>query len=646
MCGIAGILDPTCSLGESKLEGVARSMSDTLRHRGPDGDGVWVDAAAGLGLGHRRLAIIDLSDEGLQPMHSADGRWVVTYNGEIYNFRELRKDLEHLGHGFRGHSDTEVFLAAVQEWGPQDALTRCNGMFALALWDRRERTLLLARDRMGEKPLYYGWVGGMFAFASELKALRRVPGFSATINRDALALYLRHNYVPGPRSIYEGIAKLPAGQFLEVGVGRPDRAPTPYWSLQAAAEDGLRRPLDRGDVVDQLEALARDAISLRMVADVPLGAFLSGGIDSSAVVALMQTQSTLPVRTFSIGFHESAYDEAVHARQVASHLGTDHTELYVSPGEAQAVIPRLPDIYDEPFADSSQIPTFLVSEMARRDVTVALSGDGGDELFAGYDRYRWARRIDHFRRTIPGPARRRLASALLRRPPERLGLSAARAARLLRRDLSPDRLGARIHRGAQLLKADTSMALYHQLMSHWTSPQGVVIGGKESGTIFGDPSRVAQLPTFVDQMTYLDSGSYLPDDILTKVDRASMAVSLEARVPFLDHRLVELAWKIPTDMKLHRSGAKWALRQVLYRHVPRGLVDRPKMGFGVPIDSWLRGPLRDWAESLLGEDRLRSEGYFRPEPIRVLWQAHLDGRLAAEYHLWDVLMFQAWLESN
>ena len=646
MCGLTGFLGGVAQDAAAQVA-VLQAMTDRVRHRGPDDGGVWTDADAQIGLGHRRLAILDLSPAGHQPMVSRSGRYVIVFNGEIYNHPDLRVELQKSGQAseWRGHSDTETLLAGFDTWGVEATVRRATGMFAFALWDRRERTLTLARDRLGEKPLYYGWQGvgreAVFLFGSELKSVRAHPAFAASIDRDALCLYMRHNNVGGNHSIYQGVCKLLPGCLLTVSRRAPEPVVRAYWSGADVAAQGVSRPFKGAatDAVDALEALLKSAVHQQMMSDVPLGAFLSGGVDSSTVVALMQAQSTRPVKTFSIGFHEEAYNEAEHAKAVARHLGTDHTELYVTADQAMAVIPRLPALYDEPFADSSQIPTFLVSQLARQHVAVSLSGDAGDELFCGYNRYQLTASLWRKLSAVPLPLRRSLAWGLTRFSPHRLN----RLAAMVPAGGRWASVGDKLHKGAGVMTARSSASLYMSMVSQWSDPAALVTGGSEPATLLtGKQPALAGLSD-VERMMALDMLTYLPDDILTKVDRAAMGVSLETRVPFLDHRVVEFAWQLPMEYKLREGKTKWALRQVLYRHVPATLIERPKMGFGVPIDSWLRGPLREWAEDLLSEARLKREGYFNPAPIRKRWSQHLSGQFNWQHSLWCVLIFQAWL---
>ncbi|GAB4139874.1 MAG: asparagine synthase (glutamine-hydrolyzing) [Sphingomonadales bacterium] len=574
-------------------------------------------------------------------MISESGRYVIVYNGEVYNHRDLRIELENIGAApaWRGHSDTEILLAAIVQWGVRQTLERLNGMFAFALWDQKDRTLTLARDRMGEKPLYYGLAGNTFLFGSELKSLKAHPAFREEVDRNALALYLRHNYIPAPYSIWCGVRKLPPAQYVVIDCGSATMPePRCYWDFDAAARLGAAAPLaDDSSLVDALEVLLKDAVKRRMEADVPLGAFLSGGIDSSVIVALMQAQSARPVKTFSIGFHEQGYDEAMHAKAVAAHLGTAHTELYVTPSDALAVIPKIPTIWDEPFADSSQIPTFLVSEMTRQHVTVSLSGDGGDELFGGYDRYFRAAKFWSVLCQIPPMMRPLIASVL--GGPVALGMGKL-VDRVVKGKGRGLHVADRLPKLAALFKHHSHESLYLSLISHWQQPDQVVRGVEGPVTNLG--ANRAPFNDFRQTMMYLDTLSYLPDDILVKVDRATMAVSLEGRIPFLDHRVVEFAWTLPMSMKIRGTTGKHILREVLYRHVPKSVMDRPKMGFGVPIDSWLKGPLREWAEALLDEKRLREDGFFDPATIRRKWNEYQYGGRRWHYHLWDILMFQAW----
>jgi asparagine synthase (glutamine-hydrolysing) len=653
MCGIVGWLQGKSSYSEIDQVSVLREMCDAIRHRGPDDAGYWFGDLADVALGHRRLSILDLSPAGHQPMSSHSGRYVIVFNGEIYNHLDLRKQLQAtLTFGsssvnrrgefdWRGHSDTETLLAGFELWGVEATLKRATGMFAIALWDRHTGVLTLARDRMGEKPLYYGWLGqgerATFLFASELKALKAHPAFNSSINRRALALLMRHNYISAPHSIYEGISKLEPGCLLQVRRDDPIPRITRFWDFSEVARTGVAQPFSGTpeEAVDALEILVRNSIRQQMLADVPLGAFLSGGIDSSAVVALMQAQSNYPIKTFTIGFNESGYNEAGHAKAVASHLGTDHTELYVTPAQAMAVIPRLPQLYCEPFADSSQIPTFLVSELARKHVTVSLSGDGGDELFCGYTRYDiaewWWKRIS----SLPKPMRQSLKLCMS-------GLGASYLQRLLSTSV-----GEKFDKGLDMLGSNSLEGVYRSIASNMVDPCDWLIGvdAELPTPVFGSIPNFEGLGP-VERMMALDTMSYLPDDILVKVDRAAMGVSLESRVPFLDHRIVEFAWQLPLDYKRRNGMSKWPLRQLLYRYVPRELIDRPKRGFAVPLHDWLRGPLRDWAEALLDSQRLQQEGFFNVIKVRTAWAEHQSGRRNWTPRLWSVLMFQAWLEEN
>ena len=638
MCGIAGFLELERRSGTHELEALAGAMAATLRHRGPDASGVWADAESGIGFGHTRLSIVDLSPAGAQPMISSCGRFVIVYNGEIFNAAELRPELEAKGRRFKGHSDTEVIVEACAEWGVQQTATRIIGMFAFAVYDRRDKRLSLVRDRLGIKPLYWGKAGTRLAFASELKAFGALPGWNKELNRDALASYLRFAYVPAPHSIYRGISKLMPGHIAMIDPTGETRI-APFWTLADAAERGKADQLDVGDkqACDMFEALLGDAVGRRLVADVPLGAFLSGGIDSSAVAAMMRMKSNAPVRTYSIGFREQGFDEAPHASAVAAHLCTEHTELYVSAKEAQDAIPLMPEIYDEPFADSSQIPTYLLSKLTRQHVTVALSGDGGDELFAGYTRHRFANRIQ----SMPPRVAQLLASGLDMAGPAVWD----RLFKLVPARRRPSYGGDKMQKTAAMLREGPQGA-YRSLVSAWDDPEAIVLGAREpKGAIF-DPDLAAALPDGLDRMQYLDTLTYLPDDILTKVDRASMAVGLEVRVPILDHRIVEFSWRLPSRFKMRGGKGKWLLRQLAYRHVPKALLDRPKSGFAVPIGAWLRGPLCDWAEALLQPARLEESGLLDAAPIRARWEEHLDGRRNWHGSLWTVLMFQAWREAN
>ena len=679
MCGFAGFLTsdavPSGSGTSLAMSELATRMAQAIVHRGPDDAGAWADPQAGIALGFRRLSIVELSAAGHQPMHSASGRYVIAFNGEIYNHMKLRADLPGLA--WRGHSDTETLLAGFEAWGVEETLKKTVGMFAIALWDTQTRTLHLARDRFGEKPLYYGWVGsgsnGAFVFGSELKALRAHPAFANPVSREALALYMRFTYVPAPHSIYQNIFKLEPGCMLSFAAAEPRSAANAlsapaqalrppfaqgaltlrrWWSLADVVQSGANNQItDEAQALAALEQRLKDAVRLQSLADVPLGAFLSGGIDSSTIVALMQQQSSQAVKTFTVGFEEAGFDESPHARAVARHLGTDHSELFVIATEAQAVIPQLPAMYDEPFADSSQIPTHLVCKAARQQVTVALSGDAGDELFGGYNRYFWGPRIWSRLAWLPYPARQALGAAIRALPTGAWDALSRPINAMLPASQGIARAGDKAHKLAARLSGVRDLDdLYCSLVSEWQDPAQVVkLDGLPHSAALGlldDPLPAQGADQQQLRMMYRDSTTYLPDDILCKVDRAAMAISLETRVPFLDHRVAELAWQLPLHMKIRGNEGKWALRQVLYKYVPRELIERPKAGFGIPVGQWLRGPLRDWAEDLLSEQRLQREGFFHLAPIRAKWSEHQSGQREHTASLWAVLMFQAWLQAQ
>jgi len=668
MCGFSGFWSGA-GHDNSALGGMAERMAQTLRHRGPDSSGFWTSSSAGIAFSHRRLAILDLSPAGHQPMVSPSKRYIITFNGEIYNHAALRGEMEAAGENisWQGHSDTETLLNSIELWGLKTTLQRTNGMFAFALWDQQEKTLFLARDRLGEKPLYYGWVGRDFVFSSELKALRAHSDFANPVCRQSLAEYLRFMYVPAPRSIYQGIFKLEPGCLMTVRGSPPSHAPAEplrptdtyanisihrWWSLGEVVEKGAHAPItDEREALDALENCLSDAVKMQSLADVPLGAFLSGGVDSSTIVALMQKQTSRPVKTFTVGFEDAEFDESKAARTVAAHLQTEHTEVFVTSAETQAVVPRLSSMYDEPFADSSQIPTYLVCAAARQEVTVALSGDAGDELFGGYNRYFWGPRIWNKVGGLPFTARQVIAEALTSVSPAGWNRAGKLVNKVLPGDKGIARLGEKAHKLGNCLKGARDLDdLYMRLVSQWQDPARLVFG--ENGSVVDpscpqfDPLPSAGMDNDSLRMMYRDSLSFLPDDILCKVDRAAMAISLETRVPFLDNRVVEMAWRLPLSMKIRGNQSKWALRKILYRHVPRELIERPKVGFAIPLADWLRGPLRVWAEDLLDERRLHREGYLNPGPIRNIWKQHLSERHDYTEKLWGILMFQAWLEDN
>lgn len=659
MCGFSGFIDLSKQGHANSSRIIVASMNDRIAHRGPDDSGIWVDEEVGVALGHRRLSVIDLSPEGHQPMVSCCGRYVITFNGEIYNYQDIRKELEIIGAApiWRGHSDTEVMLAAIAAWGIAAALKHFVGMFAFAIWDRKERVLHLVRDRLGEKPLYYGWAEGVFLFGSELKALSAHPHWRGEISRDVLTLFLRHKYILAPYSIYKGCYKLQPGTIVSVkkdeleAMGKSSTplplASNSYWSAKEVVENGGDNPFKgtETDAIKDLDHILGVAISQQMGADVPLGAFLSGGIDSSTVVALMQLHSSRPVQTFTIGFSEPGYDEAGHAKAVARYLGTEHTELYVTPEHALAVIPKLATLFDEPFSDSSQIPTYLLSELTRKHVTVSLSGDGGDELFGGYDRYAYAQNI-WGKISWMMSASQDGGTGAGNMPARWINHGLKWLTPTIKKLVNDVRVEMKLDKLSEALTANSPEIFYSKFCSHWPQPSSIVIGATEPITILSDRNCWANLSDFTKKIMFLDMVSYLPDDILVKLDRTAMGVSLETRVPFLDHRLVEFAWQVPLHMKLRNGQGKWLLRQVLYKYMPQNLIERPKKGFSVPIGSWLRGPLREWAEELLNKNRIRNEGFLDSHLIHRMWLEHLSGKRNWHYYLWDVLMFQSWLEAH
>ncbi|AJQ55330.1 asparagine synthase (glutamine-hydrolyzing) [Aeromonas dhakensis] len=640
MCGFAGFYNDRSVASDAFT--ILDSMGKAIIERGPDSAGIWYSSEDSIGFVHRRLAIVDLSEAGHQPMTSNTGRYILSYNGEVYNHEDLRCELEEISpREWRGHSDTETLLAAIEQWGLKITLQKATGMFSLALWDTQSKKLQLARDRFGEKPLYYGWLNDVFLFGSQLNALRCHPMFQPEIDRDSITLLLRHNYIPAPYSIYKDVYKLLPGSILTLEKEKRVDIET-YWSARDVMSH-CRASEDTAPVEEQLATLEKTlkkAVARQMVADVPLGAFLSGGVDSSLVVALMQAQSTIPVKTFSIGFDDPRFNEAEFAKSVAKHLGTEHTELYVTAEDALAVVPKLADIYDEPFSDSSQIPTFLVSQIARQHVTVSLSGDAGDELFCGYNRYLLTARLWNKIDAIPIILRRILGVMLTIIPVK----SWNSISKIFPMKAQINNFGDKLHKAAAVLTCRDVEELYLGLVSHWQKPEEIVLGSKEPKTVLTDPERKAKFSDPILQMMAQDTLSYLPDDILVKVDRAAMAVSLETRVPFLDHEVLEHAWRLPKKLKLNEGQSKWCLRQILYRYVPKNLIERPKMGFAVPLDSWLRGPLREWAEDLIDEKRLLEEGFFNAGLVQKMWQEHLSGKRNWQYQLWDILMFQAWYQ--
>jgi asparagine synthase (glutamine-hydrolysing) len=650
MCGINGFYSKSLST----FDNVIVKMNSAISHRGPDSNGTWIDKNSGIVLGHQRLSIIDLSVSGNQPMRSSSGQLTLTYNGEVYNHLEIRKELEknNFNIKWRGFSDTETLLEAIDFWGIEKSLQKIEGMFAFGLWDQKKRCLILARDRIGEKPLYFGWQGKginkVFLFGSELKALKVHPEFDRSINRNAIALQLRHNCIPAPYSIYNDIYKLLPGHYLQLNEYdlKNNLLPSPkkYWSLTDCAIHGNNNQLtlSNEEIQKDLEKYLINSVKKQMISDVPLGAFLSGGIDSSTVVALMQSQSSQPIKTFTISFAENDYDESMYAKKIAKHLSTNHSELYVSSKTAMEVIPKLPTIYDEPFSDSSQIPTFLVSQFAKQNVKVALSGDGGDELFCGYTRHSITKNFSNISGLIPMTFRKIISNGIKSVSPHNWN----RLSKFLPGLNNYSKFGDKIHKGADILNARSLFDIYYILCSHWQNPTNTVINSEEPGTFLTDFKPKLKGLNSQQQMMVLDFITYLPNDILVKVDRAAMSSSLETRIPFLDHKLIEYVWKIPHSLKFRNGNGKWILKKILNQYVPKKLTERPKMGFEIPIGAWLRGPLRDWAENLLNQKRLKQERYFNPELIRDKWAEHLSGRKNWQHDLWDILMFQAWIDEN
>ncbi|PWS28191.1 asparagine synthase (glutamine-hydrolyzing) [Pedobacter yonginense] len=646
MCGIAGFLTRDRTQKDN-AERELRNMGDAIKHRGPDDYGVWSDEDRGIGFSHRRLSILDLSIHGHQPMMSDSNRYVLIFNGEIYNHLELRTALERESIiQWKGHSDTETILKSVELIGIDETIKSLTGMFAIAIWDKEEELLYLVRDRMGEKPLFYGWQGNTFVFGSELKALRSHKSFKNEIDRNALASYFKYSYVPAPQSIYLGISKLVPGSILKVSIKNQTPEITKYWDLKeiiALSQLEREQANDPIKLIEDLDSLLTDSIKKQMLSDVPLGAFLSGGIDSSTIVGIMQSQSSRPVKTFTIGFDEERYNEAEHAKAIANHLSTEHTELYVRADDALNVIPLLHEIYDEPFADSSQIPTYLVTKLAKQNVTVSLSGDAGDELFSGYNRYIMANSTWSKLDKLPLSLRKTLAKSINFISPEAWNSIYKGVRNVVPKQYRMENFGDKIHKSSTVISSKNQEELYNRLITQWPDNDCIVIGGLAQNEYklnqFDNDSNI-------ENMMALDLLTYLPDDILVKVDRAAMSNSLETRVPFLDHRVIEFAWKVPLAYKLREGKGKWLLRQVLYKYVPKELIERPKMGFGVPIDAWLRGPLRAWSEDLLNENQMIKDGFLNPKPIRLKWQEHLSGKRNWQHHLWTVLMFQAWYRNQ
>lgn len=648
MCGLVGFIDSQKKISEEQNKNYILRMSDTLYNRGPDDSGVWSDVEKGIYLGFRRLAILDLSAAGHQPMVSKSSRYIIVFNGEIYNHQEIRKEIEkNVGNVFwKGHSDTETILCAFETWGVFDSVKKFIGMFAFAVIDKETNRLILGRDCAGEKPLYYGFQNDTFFFGSELKAFKPHPHFSKKIDRNSLSLYLKYSYVPAPYSIYEKISKLIPGTLLELNLKSFKIEHKTYWSsTEKANKLSLTENFDSPkEAIEKLDSLLRKSISDQMIADVPLGAFLSGGVDSSTVVSLMQAMSTQKVKTFTIGFYEKEYDESEHASAIAKHLGTDHTELFLTSDDVIQTIPKMPELYDEPFADSSQVPTYLLAKLARRDVTVSLSGDAGDELFGGYNRYQLGTTLWPKLEKIPAPIRKHLAPLIMGISPDSWNRFGNKFEGLIPTKYLQANLGNKIHKGAAVMGASSIEDLYLSLLKSWQNPEKIFSHKEILETYFESELKKLVNLTDLQKMMVSDFQGYMVDDILVKVDRATMGVSLESRVPFLDKRVIEFAWSLPSEFKLKDGQTKWILRQVLYQYVPKELIERPKKGFAMPIDKWLRGPLKEWANNLLCENRIKKDGYFNWLEVQKIWNEHLSGKKNYSVQLWSILMFQAWLE--
>lgn len=643
MCGFIGCLSTTY------LDpGILRKMTESLAHRGPDESGIWQERESGISLGHQRLSILDLSSAGSQPMVSSNDRFVMVYNGEIYNHQENRNLLQKQGYNilWKGYSDTETLIELITAFGIEKAVTLSKGMFAFAIWDKKLKTLSLARDRFGEKPLYYGWQGKSFLFGSELKALKNHPEFQGSLDTNSLGLFFQYNYIPAPHSIYKGIFKLQPGNIFTLALNEKEGKLLPYWSTSKVYYHGARNPFlgSTSEAIFEVEQCLMSSVKGQLMSDVPLGAFLSGGIDSSLIVSIMQSISHKPINTFTIGFEENNFNEAPFAKKIASFLATNHNELYVSSNDCMKVIPMLSDIYDEPFADSSQIPTFLVSKLAATSVKVSLSGDGGDELFGGYNRYLFANNFWNKLNYFPVSLRKLLGNFLVSVSPETWNRVLNNFHSFLPIHLKVNNIGDKIHKASNILSSDSIDEVYFKLLIQWSDPNMLLhrISLSSKNLLPGQNSNLNN----IEKMMLKDLLSYLPDDILCKVDRASMAVSLESRIPFLDHHLFELSSKLPISLKINQGSSKWILKEILKKYIPVQLIERPKMGFALPIDQWLRGPLKDWANFLLDKNEMLKDGILNPLPIHQKWEEHLSGKRNWHYHLWSILMFQNWLKSN